>query len=154
MIKRQFLTKNMVVLFLEAYHLGIGNLPSHRSGNSERNGDHKTTLRRCSFKKYPTDSTTAGTHREETVGRKITGSTGVRSVYLSLTTHLIIAIILTLWAISPENQSNRLAPVIIDFGTEVEKEWGETNGDNKAATVLTEADKKMIPMKCQWTDLI
>ena len=26
MIKRQFLTKNMVVLFLEAYHLGIGNL--------------------------------------------------------------------------------------------------------------------------------
>ena len=31
--------------------------------------------------------------------------------------------------------------MIIDFGTEVEKEWGETNGDNKAATVLTEADK-------------
>ena len=56
-----------------------------------------------------------------------------------------IAIILTLWAISPENQSNRLAPVIIDFGTEVEKEWGETNGDNKAATVLTEADKKNDP---------
>ena len=97
-------------------------------------------------KKHPTDSTTAGTHREETGwAEKITGSTGVRSVYLSLTTHLIIAIILTLWAISPENQSNRLAPVIIDFGTEVEKEWGETNGDNKAATVLTEADKKNDP---------
>ncbi|MDA7992564.1 MAG: hypothetical protein MPJ25_05945, partial [Pirellulales bacterium] len=53
-------------------------------------------------KKHPTDSTTAGTHREETGwAEKITGSTGVRSVYLSLTTHLIIAIILTLWAISP-----------------------------------------------------
>ena len=105
------------------------------------------------LQKHPTDSTTAGTHREETVGRKITGAR-VFDLSSSLTTHLIIAIILTLWAISPENQSNRLAPVIIDFGTEVEKEWGETNGDNKAATVLTEADKKMIPMKCQWTDLI
>ena len=89
------------------------------------------------------DSATSGDRREETGwAEKVTTSNSVRSVYLSLTTHLIIAIILTLWAISPENQSNRLSPVIIDFGAEPEKEWGETNGDDNTATLLTEADEK------------
>ena len=89
------------------------------------------------------DSATSGDRREETGwAEKVTTSNSVRSVYLSLTTHLIIAIILTLWAISPENQSNRLPPVIIDFGTKPEKEWGETNGDDNTATLLTEADEK------------
>ena len=89
------------------------------------------------------DSATSGDRREETGwAEKVTTSNSVRSIYLSLTTHLIIAIILTLWAISPENQSNRLSPVIIDFGTEPEKEWGETNGDDNTATLLTEADEK------------
>ena len=50
--------------------------------------------------------------------------------------------ILTLWAITPENQSTRLSPVIIDFGTELKNEWGETNGDDNTATLLTEADEK------------
>ena len=94
------------------------------------------------------DSATSGDRREETGwAEKVTTSNSVRSVYLSLTTHLIIAIILTLWAISPENQSNRLSPVIIDFGTEPEKEWGETNGDDNTATLLTEADEKDDPLE-------
>ena len=94
------------------------------------------------------DSATSGDRREETGwAEKVTTSNSVRSVYLSLTTHLIIAIILTLWAISPENQSNRLSPVIIDFGTEPEKEWGETNGDDSTATLLTEADEKDDPLE-------
>ncbi|MEO2002108.1 MAG: hypothetical protein ABGW75_10835 [Pirellulales bacterium] len=86
----------------------------------------------------------ASGHRLEETGwaEKVTASNSVRSIYLSLTTHLIIAIILTLWAISPENQSNRLSPVIIDFGTKLENEWGETNGDDNTATLLTEADEK------------
>ena len=94
------------------------------------------------------DSATSGDRREETGwAEKVTTSNSVRSVYLSLTAHLIIAIILTLWAISPENQSNRLSPVIIDFGTEPEKEWGETNGDDNTATLLTEADEKDDPLE-------
>ena len=94
------------------------------------------------------DSATSGDRREETGwAEKVTTSNSVRSVYLSLTTHLIIAIILTLWAISPENQSNRLSPVIIDFGTAPEKEWGETNGDDNTATLLTEADEKDDPLE-------
>ena len=64
---------------------------------------------------------------------KVTASNSVRYIYLSLTTHLIIAIVLTLWAIVPENQTNRLSPVVIDFSTEPEKEWGETKGDDTAA---------------------
>ena len=100
------------------------------------------------LKKHRMDSATAGNHREETGwAEKVTASNSVRSVYLSLTTHLIIAIILTLWAISPESQSTRLSPVIIDFGTEPEKEWGETNGDDKTATVLTETDEKDNPLE-------
>tara|TARA_Y100000766_G_scaffold67394_1_gene56512 strand:+ start:3059 stop:4894 length:1836 start_codon:yes stop_codon:yes gene_type:complete len=95
------------------------------------------------FQSQHMDSATSGDRREETGwAEKVTTSNSVRSVYLSLTTHLIIAIILTLWAISPENQSNRLSPVIIDFGAEPEKEWGETNGDDNTATLLTEADEK------------
>jgi hypothetical protein len=35
-----------------------------------------------------------------------------------------------------------LSPVIIDFGTKLENEWGETNGDDNTATLLTEADEK------------
>ena len=94
------------------------------------------------------DSATSGDRREETGwAEKVTTSNSVRSVYLSLTTHLIIAIILTLWATSPESQSNRLSPVIIDFGTEPEKEWGETNGDDNTATLLTEADEKDDPLE-------
>ena len=94
------------------------------------------------------DSATAGNRREETGwAEKVTASNSVRSVYLSLTTHLIIAIILTLWAITPESQSRRLSPVVIDFGTEPEKEWGETNGDDNTATVLTEADEKDNPLE-------
>jgi len=94
------------------------------------------------------DSATAGNRREETGwAEKVTASNSVRSVYLSLTTHLIIAIILTLWAITPESQSRRLPPVVIDFGTEPEKEWGETNGDDKTATVLTETDEKDNPLE-------
>ncbi|MDO7683089.1 MAG: hypothetical protein MUQ52_11445, partial [Pirellulales bacterium] len=59
-------------------------------------------------KKYRMDSATAGNRREETGwAEKVTASNSVRSVYLSLTTHLIIAIILTLWAITPESQSRR-----------------------------------------------
>ena len=94
------------------------------------------------------DSATAGNRREETGwAEKVTASNSVRSVYLSLTTHLIIAIILTLSAITPESQSRRLSPVVIDFGTEPEKEWGETNGDDKTATVLTETDEKDNPLE-------
>ena len=94
------------------------------------------------------DSATAGNRREETGwAEKVTASNSVRSVYLSLTTHLIIAIILTLWAITPESQSRRLSPVVIDFGTEPEKEWGETNGNDNTATVLTEADEKDNPLE-------
>jgi len=94
------------------------------------------------------DSATAGNRREETGwAEKVTASNSVRSVYLSLTTHLVIAIILTLWAITPESQSRRLSPVVIDFGTEPEKEWGETNGDDNTATVLTEADEKDNPLE-------
>ncbi|MBL7181814.1 MAG: hypothetical protein ISS75_01915 [Pirellulales bacterium] len=100
------------------------------------------------FQSRHMDSATSGDRREETGwAEKVTTSNSVRSVYLSLTTHLIIAIILTLWAISPENQSNRLSPVIIDFGTEPEKEWGETNGDDNTATLLTEADEKDDPLE-------
>jgi len=94
-------------------------------------------------KKQHIASATFGNRRGETGwAEKVTASNSVRSVYLSLTTHLIIAIILTLWAITPENQSTRLSPVIIDFGTELENEWGETNGDDNTATLLTEADEK------------
>lgn len=94
------------------------------------------------------DSATAGDRREGTGwAEKVTASNSVRSVYLSLTTHLIVAIILTLWAISPESQSNRLSPVIIDFGTEPEQEWGETNGDDNTATLLTEANEKDDPFE-------
>ena len=94
------------------------------------------------------DSATAGNRRVETGwAEKVTASNSVRSVYLSLTTHLVIAIILTLWAITPESQSRRLSPVVIDFGTEPEKEWGETNGDDNTATVLTEADEKDNPLE-------
>jgi outer membrane biosynthesis protein TonB len=94
------------------------------------------------------DSATSGDRREETGwAEKVTASNSVRSVYLSLTTHLIVAIILTLWAISPESQSSRLSPVIIDFGTESEQEWGETNGDDNTATLLTEADEKDDPLE-------
>ena len=78
---------------------------------------------------------------------KVTASNSVRSVYLSLTTHLIIAIVLTLWAIVPENQTNRLSPVVIDFSTEPEKEWGETKGDDTTATLLTEAAEKDKPQE-------
>ncbi|MBT7729184.1 MAG: hypothetical protein HN703_09900, partial [Planctomycetaceae bacterium] len=78
---------------------------------------------------------------------KVTASNSVRSIYLSLTTHLIIAIVLTLWAIVPENQTNRLSPVVIDFSTEPEKEWGETKGDDTAATLLTEAAEKDSPQE-------
>jgi outer membrane biosynthesis protein TonB len=99
-------------------------------------------------KKHCMDSATAGNRREETGwAEKVTASNSVRSVYLSLTTHLIIAIILTLSAITPESQSRRLSPVVIDFGTEPEKEWGETNGDDKTATVLTETDEKDNPLE-------
>ena len=94
------------------------------------------------------DSATAGNRCEGTGwAEKVTASNSVRSVYLSLTTHLIVAIILTLWAISPESQSSRLSPVIIDFGTESEQEWGETNGDDNTATLLTEADEKDDPLE-------
>ena len=99
-------------------------------------------------KKLRMDSATAGNRRDGTGwAEKVTASNSVRSVYLSLTTHLIVAIILTLWAISPESQSNRLSPVIIDFGTEPEQERGETNGDDNTATLLTEADEKDDPLE-------
>ncbi|MGI9453664.1 MAG: hypothetical protein ACR2NE_03775 [Pirellulales bacterium] len=99
-------------------------------------------------KKHRMDSATAGNRCEGTGwAEKVTASNSVRSVYLSLTTHLIVAIILTLWAISPESQSSRLSPVIIDFGTESEQEWGETNGDDNTATLLTEADEKDDPLE-------
>lgn len=99
-------------------------------------------------KKLRMDSATAGNRLEGTGwAEKVTASNSVRSVYLSLTTHLIVAIILTLWAISPESPSNRLSPVIIDFGTEPEQEWGETNGDDNTATLLTEADEKDDPLE-------
>ena len=99
-------------------------------------------------KKLRMDSATAGNRRDGTGwAEKVTASNSVRSVYLSLTTHLIVAIILTLWAISPESQSSRLSPVIIDFGTESEQEWGETNGDDNTATLLTEADEKDDPLE-------
>jgi outer membrane biosynthesis protein TonB len=101
-----------------------------------------------SSKKHRMDSATAGNRCEGTGwAEKVTASNSVRSVYLSLTTHLIVAIILTLWAISPESQSSRLSPVIIDFGTESEQEWGETNGDDNTATLLTEADEKDDPLE-------
>lgn len=101
-----------------------------------------------SSKKHRIDSATAGNRCEGTGwAEKVTASNSVRSVYLSLTTHLIVAIILTLWAISPESQSSRLSPVIIDFGTESEQEWGETNGDDNTATLLTEADEKDDPLE-------
>ena len=94
-------------------------------------------------KKQQIASATSGNRRGETGwAEKVTASNSVRSVYLSLTTHLIIAIILTLWAITPEKQSTRLSPVIIDFGTELQNEWGETNGDDNTATLITEADEK------------
>ena len=99
-------------------------------------------------KKLRMDSATAGNRRDGTGwAEKVTASNSVRSVYLSLTTHLIVAIILTLWAISPESQSNRLSPVIIDFGAEPEQERGETNGDDNTATLLTEADEKDDPLE-------
>lgn len=99
-----------------------------------------------SSKRQHIASATSGNRRGETGwAEKVTASKSVQSVYLSLTTHLTIAIILTLWAITPENQSTRLSPVIIDFGTELENEWGETNGDDNTATVLTEVDKKDDP---------
>ena len=108
----------------------------------------KLTPEEGPFQSQHIDSATSGDRREEAGwAEKVTTSNSVRSVYLSLTTHLIIAIILTLWAISPENQSNRLSPVIIDFGTEPEKEWGETNGDDNTATLLTEADEKDDPLE-------
>ena len=54
------------------------------------------------FQSQHIDSATSGDRREEAGwAEKVTTSNSVRSVYLSLTTHLIIAIILTLWAISP-----------------------------------------------------
>ena len=65
------------------------------------------------------DSVNCGEYSRESKpgwAEKVTASNSVRSVYLSLTTHLIIAIILTLWAITPESQSDRrLSPVVIDF---------------------------------------
>ena len=49
------------------------------------------------------DSVTSSTTGESNSGwaEKVTASNGVRSLYLSLTTHLIIAIVLTLWVIVP-----------------------------------------------------
>ncbi len=95
------------------------------------------------------DSVTSSTTGESNSGwaEKVTASNGVRSLYLSLTTHLIIAIVLTLWVIVPENQTDRLSPVVIDFSTEPEKEWGETKGDDAAATLLTEAAEKDNPQE-------
>ena len=95
------------------------------------------------------DSVTSLTTGESNSGwaEKVTASNGVRSLYLSLSTHLIIAIVLTLWVIVPENQTDRLSPVVIDFSTEPEKEWGETKGDDTAATLLTEAAEKDNPQE-------
>ena len=95
------------------------------------------------------DSVTSSTTGESNSGwaEKVTASNGVRSLYLSLTTHLIIAIVLTLWVIVPENQTDRLSPVVIDFSTEPEKEWGETKGDDTAATLLTDAAEKDNPQE-------
>jgi len=69
----------------------------------------------------------------------VTGHAGIRSAYLSLASHLVLAILLTLLATHPVSQPQRLAPVILDFGPEADDDWGETRGDDATATLIAEA---------------
>ncbi len=133
----------MVLILGEAYHQLISTIQAIGLAPSNVMASTKPPYEEDSSEKQHTASATSGNRRGETGwAEKVTTSKSVQSVYLSLTTHLIIAIILTLWAITPDNQSTRLSPVIIDFGTELENEWGETKGDDNTATLLAEADKK------------
>ena len=76
---------------------------------------------------------------------QVTGNAGVRSIYLSLASHLMVAILLTLWASTPAEQSQRLSPVILDFGPTAEEDWGETKGADVTATVVAEANAETSP---------
>ena len=151
MLLKLFLPRNMALLLQKSYHLD-----SKASGLVPPNV-------MASTKPPPADESPSNQHvdsanstntlesnvLESNTGwaAKVTANNSVRSIYLSLTTHLIIAIVLTLSAIVPENQTNRLSPVVIDFSTEQEKEWGETKGDDTAATLLTEAAEKDNPQE-------
>ena len=76
---------------------------------------------------------------------RVTGNAGVRSVYLSIASHLMAAILLTLWASAPAEQSQRISPVVLDFGPTAENDWGETQGADVTATVVAEANAETSP---------
>ena len=65
---------------------------------------------------------------------------GVRAVYLSLAGHLVLAILLTLWATRLPEQPQRLAPLVLDFGPADAEDSGETQGDDAEATVIAAAE--------------
>jgi hypothetical protein len=64
---------------------------------------------------------------------------GVRAVYLSLAGHLVLAILLTLWATRLPEPPQRLAPLVLDFGPADAEDFGETLGDDAQATVIAAA---------------
>ena len=67
---------------------------------------------------------------------------GVRAIYLSLAGHLVLAIVLTLWATQLPEPPQRLAPLVLDFGPADADDSGETQGEDAQATVIAAAERK------------
>lgn len=65
---------------------------------------------------------------------------GVRAVYLSLAGHLVLAILLTLWATRLPEPPRRLTPLVLDFGPVEADDAGETRGDDAKATLIAAAE--------------
>ena len=73
---------------------------------------------------------------------RATEHVGVRAVYLSLAGHLVLAIMLTLWATRLPEPPQRLAPLVLDFGPVDADDIGETQGEDAQATVIAAAERK------------
>ena len=73
---------------------------------------------------------------------RATEHVGVRAVYLSLAGHLVLAIMLTLWATRQPEPPQRLAPLVLDFGPVDADDIGETQGEDAQATVIAAAERK------------
>lgn len=73
---------------------------------------------------------------------RATEHVGVRAIYLSLAGHLVLAILLTLWATRLPEPPQRLAPLVLDFGPVDADDIGETQGEDAQATVIAAAERK------------